>query len=511
VEPVPARTDPAASRRPAAGGELRRSDWRHSYRLGLLAVLVVQAALALRLVWSNTAFQDEAQYLWFGHMEWRHWLHGTPLPANDFSGAPVVYPPLGALADSVGGLAGARLLSLLFMLGATALLYACAARIFSKGVGLIAAAMFVAVGPTADISAWATYDPMAIFLMALSTWLAVRAARSRITEPWIFLAAAVMVLADASKWVTGLWNPVIVALVVLTAPTNWALALARGVRMVSYAVAIAALALFVFGGAQYLVQISDTTTDRGTGGTPQWSVLWTAAPMVAAILLLALLGVLLSWREHRDRRTLLCLVLVAAVLLAPLLEAHDQTTVSLYKHVVYGAWFGAIGAGYALSKAAVINASKGWRVGLAAAVFTGLVGFDQATFWYGLWPNSKPLMAAVEHLLPARGPMLMQDGDGSVALYYLSPLGIHPDVMTSYAYSPAAISSMIASHRLWMVETDVGTGTPLGSMQLSVAGSPAKMERAGYRRVSRIRWRDPDGAVGWFTIWLLKPARGGLT
>lgn len=512
VRPARAVAYPAVSGRSAAGDGRQAGGWRRSHRLGLLAVVAVQAALAARLVWSNTAFQDEAQYLWYGHMEWQHWLHGAPLPANDFSGAPQVYPPLGALADSVGGLAGARLLALLFMLGATALLYASASRIFGKSAGLIAAAMFVAVGPTADMSAWATYDPMAIFLTALSAWLAVRAADSRIPELWIFLAAAVMVLADAAKWATGLWNPVIVALVVLTARMNWALALARGVRLACYAAAIAAPALFVFGGAQYLTQISDTTTSRVTGATPQWLVLWTATPIVASVLVLALLGVLLSWRERDSRRTLLCTVLVAAVVLAPAFQAHDQTTVSLYKHVVFGVWFGAMGAGYALSKATVINAAKGWRVGLAAAIFTGLVGFDQASFWYGLWPNSKPLMAAVERLLPARGPILMQDGDGAVALYYLRPHGIQPKIMTSYAYSPAAISSMIASHRVWMVETDVGTGTPLGSMQLSVAGSAAGMERAGYRRVARIRWRDPDRAVGWFTIWLLEPRLvAGLT
>ncbi len=78
----------------------------------------------MRLLGADTAYADEATYLWAGHLEWAHWLHGTaipPFPAY-FSGAPVLYPPLGALADSVGGLAGARVLSLVFMLGATALL-----------------------------------------------------------------------------------------------------------------------------------------------------------------------------------------------------------------------------------------------------------------------------------------------------------------------------------------------------------------------------------------------------
>ena len=102
----------------------------------MLLVLAVQAALSVRLVRADTAFQDEATSLWAGHLEWAHWLHGTPIPQfpNYFSGAPVIYPPLGALADSIGGLAAARLLSLLFMLGATALLWGTAGRLLGGGL-----------------------------------------------------------------------------------------------------------------------------------------------------------------------------------------------------------------------------------------------------------------------------------------------------------------------------------------------------------------------------------------
>jgi hypothetical protein len=498
---------PAEAGRLAPGDELRGSGWRHDYRLGLLAVLVVQAGLALRLVWSNTAFADEAEYLWYGHTEWQHWLHGSPLPQYYLSGAPQIYPPLGALADSALGLAGARLLSLVFMLATTALLYATAARLFSRRAGLIGAAMFVAVGPTADLGAWATYDPMAICLMALASWLAVRAAHSRVSEAWILLSAAAMVLADATKWVTALWSPVIVALVVLTAPTGRTLAAARGFRLVAYAVAIGAPALLLLGGGLSVTAISATTTQRGSGGDAWLAVLWLAAPLVAMVLAVALLGVLLACREQTRRKPLLCVVLVVAVLLAPAFQAYDQTTVSLYKHVVFGLWFGAMAAGYALSKAVVVSAAKGWRIGLAAAIFTGLLGFDQASGWYGFWPNSVQLVAAVEHDLPARGPIMMQGGDQMVANYYLYRQGIRADIMTSYAYAPDAVSAMIESHQVWMVETDTGTGIPPGSIQESVAGTPAGLEHAGYRRAARIRWRDPDGAVGWFTIWLLAGRR----
>src|ERR1700733_1129549 len=57
----------------------------------LLGIIVVQALLCLRLVWSNTAFQDEGLYLWAGRLEWAHWLHGGSVPDFPayFSGAPV--------------------------------------------------------------------------------------------------------------------------------------------------------------------------------------------------------------------------------------------------------------------------------------------------------------------------------------------------------------------------------------------------------------------------------------
>ena len=506
VQPAAAVTYSAASQRASAGG-FRAGGWRHSYRLGLLVVLAVQAGLALRLVWSNTAFEDEAEYLWYGHLEWQHWvLNGSPVPQDFLSGAAQIYPPVGALADSLGGLVGARLLSLVFMLGATALLYATASQLFGRRAGLFGAAMFAAVGPTADMGAWATYDPMAICLMALASWLAVRAAHSRASEVWLLLAAVVVVLADATKWATALWSPIIVALVILTAPAGWVRAAARGIRFVCYAVAIAAPALFLVGGQFALTAITLSTTQRAAGSDSPLAVLWNATPLVAAVLAVALIGVVLAYRERAGRTPLLCAVLVVAVLLAPASQAHDHTTVSQYKHVVYGLWFGAMAAGYALSRADAMNAAKGWRVGLAAVTFTGLLGLGQASGLFGFWPNSTRLIAAVERYLPARGPMMMQGGDQMVAYYYLYHQGIRPDIMTSFAYPPDVVATLIENHQAWMVETDTGTGIPPGSLQKSVAGTPAGLERAGYRRVERIPWRDPGGAVGWFTVWLL--ARG---
>src|SRR6201996_9129293 len=116
----------------------------------LVPILILQAALSARLIRADTAFQDEALYLWAGHLEWASLLHGGALPQFPafFSGAPVIYPPLAALVDSVGGLDGARLLSLAFMLGATALLYATSGRLFGKWAAFFSAVLFAIISPT---------------------------------------------------------------------------------------------------------------------------------------------------------------------------------------------------------------------------------------------------------------------------------------------------------------------------------------------------------------------------
>ena len=124
----------------------------------------MQAALSLTLVWSNTAYVDEADYLWVGRLELAHWLHRTSWPSayayHHFSGSPVIYPPLGALAD-MGGVAGARLLSLAFMLMATVLLYLTASRLIGRTGALFAAALWALSEPVMRL-AFATFDPLVV-------------------------------------------------------------------------------------------------------------------------------------------------------------------------------------------------------------------------------------------------------------------------------------------------------------------------------------------------------------
>ena len=152
----------------------------------LLAVLAVQAALSASMVRASTAFGDEALYLSAGHLEWSHWLHGTQIPAYQtwFSGAPVIYPPIGAIADSLGGLAAARLLSLVFMLGVTSFVWGTATRLLAdKRAAFFAAALFAVLAPTLHLGSYATYDALALLLLAAATWCAAGVRSSRECDP----------------------------------------------------------------------------------------------------------------------------------------------------------------------------------------------------------------------------------------------------------------------------------------------------------------------------------------
>ncbi|MBV9204130.1 MAG: glycosyltransferase family 39 protein, partial [Actinobacteria bacterium] len=187
-------------------------------RWPLLAVLAVQGILSLRLTWSSTAFQDEALYLRAGHLEWARWLHHAAIPdfASYFSGAPVVYPPLGALADGLGGLAAARVLSLGFMLGVTSLLWATTARLYGRRAALLAAGLFATLAGAQFLGAFATFDAMALFLLVLATWLGVRAAAcepSRSRTALLAASGAALAAADATKYATALFGPVLLGVV----------------------------------------------------------------------------------------------------------------------------------------------------------------------------------------------------------------------------------------------------------------------------------------------------------
>jgi len=467
----------------------------------LVAILAVQALLSLRLIWSNTAFGDEALYLWTGHLEWTHWEYGTPIPnfAAYFSGAPVLYPPLAAVADSLAGLAGARILSLIFMLGATALLYTTANRLFgSRQAALFACALFVGLGPTADVGAFATYDAMAIFLLALATRLAIRAG-GRSGELLLVCAALSLALADSTKYASLLWNPVVIALAGLAAPGGFWRGATRAFRLVCYLAAVLVPALFALGGPLYIQGISFTTLDRfaAANAVSAAAILTNSAYWAGLLVFLALVGVVAAGPvrsggpAYRRRPRLTAAVLAAAAVLAPLHQAQIHTLTSLYKHIVFGCWFGAAAAGVALAKARSVNEAKGWRIGVAAVVFVGILGVGQASNMFAFWPDTARLTAAVRQELPtASGQLFAPNADSHVLNYYLGSLAGPNGVSDPDSAAPPVIRAMISEGAFAIVIADLPCGPDPGECQ--VLKAVAATHR--YRTWSVIPWSDRFGS-----------------
>jgi 4-amino-4-deoxy-L-arabinose transferase-like glycosyltransferase len=465
----------------------------------LLAVLVVQVVLSLRLVWSNTAFQDEALYLRAGHLEWALWLHQTPIPdfAAYFSGAPVIYPPLGALADTIGGLAAARILSLCFMLGVTCLLGATTARLYGQRAALLAAGLFATLAGTQFLGAFATFDAMALFLLALAAWLAVRSADCRFrTRTALLIAAGVtLAAADATKYATALFTPVVLVVVALAVWRRhkggaW---LAAVLTVLCTWLTLVAAAV-VAGGREYWLGITTSTLTRPQSDVSVTAVLKSAYVWTSLILVLAVIGAVLAICS-KTRGKLLPAVLAAAALLAPVEQARLHTAVSLQKHVVFGAWFAAIAAGYAMARFSRVDPGRGWAavmaLPIAASTLFGSMG--QAASLYEVWPNAAGVVNVLRSAIHSHpGNYLAEDYD--VEAYYLRADVPWQRWSSTYYFSypeapPGVLSyeAAINGHYFSLVILDFGD-TATTDVEIT-----ADMRHAGgYYVLSR---------VGRFTIW----------
>ena len=429
----------------------RRDLWRAWW---LPVILLAQALLSLRLIWTNTAFQDEALYLWAGHRMWSHWLYGAPVPgfSSYFSGAPVLYPPLGAVADTYGGLAGARLLSLAFMLLATSLLYLAARRVFGPRSALFAACLFAGLGATQFLGALATFDAMAITLLALATCLGFWAADLRphhrtVLLVLLVLAGTALALADATKYAAALFDPVIIAAVMAFAwrkRGRW-FGLATAAILLLTTVAILAIAVGI-GGHPYWHAVMSTTLARASGDVAPASILYLSATWAGGVMVLALIGTVVVFVMDK-RWAMRCLIftMAGAVFLAPAEHARIHTITSLFKHIGFGAWFGCAVAGFAL--ASLVNVvprtklAAAARAGVAATILSAFAGTALASGQFDSWPNSAAFTADLRRAAVAnRGPILESN---SIPQYYVPGLWFRSEIGTvTFSYHDSAKGSL---------------------------------------------------------------------
>jgi Dolichyl-phosphate-mannose-protein mannosyltransferase len=368
---------PAAPALPRASPEVvaRWAQW-----LPVAIILCAQALLTARLIHLSTASGDEGRYIYAGHQLIHELWHGggSPFYETFFSGAPIIYPVLAALADHVGGLVAVRLMSLIFMVTATGLLFGTTRRLFGYWAGVGAAGLFAGLGLTQDLGALGTHDALALMLTATAAYCAIRTADA---EPhatrWLVLVPLALLAANAAKYATLLFDPVIIAMAALqVSPAGLRRVAQRTLALSATTVGLLVGAAFLAGRA-YINGILYSTLDRKAGSWAVFAairvkasvIVSSTADWVGIVLVLGALGLLLGLALNDRRRTVPMLaLLVLAGLLVTVESLHLHTVESMRKHDDIGIWFTCAAAGFLLARPQALVRAKGLRVALGAAV-----------------------------------------------------------------------------------------------------------------------------------------------
>jgi hypothetical protein len=408
---------------PAAGAVGRPALTRLWHPLTLICLL--QAALSLSLVWSNTAFGDEAWYLWLGRLALRHWLHGAAWPSQEdhISGSVFIYPPLAALANDVGGLAGARILSLAFMLTSTVLLYLAANQLIGRTGALFATAVWATSEPVIR-AAFATFDPMSVFLATVSGYLIVQAGYRRRGSWYVAAAAVALALSSATAYSGMVIDPAVIGfgfLVWLDRLGAW-----RALRNSALLVAVLAIgfpvALIVARSTAGLAAIFHRTHNDHQELGLVVNDIWKYSGLV---IVLAVIGGAAALFSERRARAALLVFLGACIGVIPAAQLYFQTGWALDKHLAYGIWFAAIAAGYGC--AALLRWLPGASKRLAVACALIALCFPAVSNWqlawgqFHTWEDDSAFIGAFSRAVAGRtsdGKLIYASGQAHVAEYY---------------------------------------------------------------------------------------------
>lgn len=408
----------------------------------LWSILAAQATLTLPWMWRTAAFSDEALFLNATHQGWSHLLSY----GDSFPGLPVLYPPIAWAFDSIGGLIAARLVSLLFMLGATAMVYLIGDRLFGRICGVLAALLFAVCGIVVHLGAAATFDPMALLLLVLALYAAVRMRDGGVR--WLLVCPVVLAAANATKYPTLGWDPVIVGTIIFY---GWS----KGrVQAVVLAVSVAAttavldVGILMLGGANLAVGVlRNTLYPSAQAGVPSssLSVIAHALLMTGLIVLIAIAGVWASVvKKMPATATAFLGLLVLAALLAPIEQARVHQLTSLDENMGFGLPFAALAAGYALGA---------WRQWL---------GWQR--HWGKVIATTAAVITVIMMLIVGRVERVQFRGPGSVSAHTIASAIAHNYTPGSFVLVDGSARTMEYNvpsipPTSWLTSSDVGVQT----------------------------------------------------
>jgi uncharacterized protein affecting Mg2+/Co2+ transport len=141
------------------------------------------------------------------------------------------------------------------------------------------------------------------------------------------------------------------------------------------------------------------------------------------VVILAAIGAIAALSGGVGSRSLLVTILACAAFAVPVAQAYEGTAVSLPKHLAYGAWFAAIGAGYACRRL-TSRAGLGRLTIVCAAVialaYPAINGTVSTWHLFHTWANSQPLVSSESTILPeVKGEVFVSSADNNAA-YFLT-------------------------------------------------------------------------------------------
>lgn len=390
--------------------------------IAVIVILLLQTLLSMSL--QNSAFQDEALYVYAGREYFEEFFLGGEHVIEPyglyFSGLPTFYPLIAGALDVVAGIEGARFFSLLCMLTVTVCAYVVTRRLFDVNSALCAAAIYAVQGSVLFLSRLATYDAMCLALAAMATVFALSASEKR-GLGFTILTGLALFGAVAAKYAGLMFVPTVLA--ILAWRTFQSLGIAHAVIKSVIVVAIVGglIAALLLLDPQILVGVNQTTTNRQALLTsPRLDLALRSLELTGLLTLVAAVGLFagrFSWKMFP-----LKFIFFATIFIAPAYHIYKMESFSLHKHVAYGLFFGAPLAGFALARWGGYirerNVGSRWIIALAVILLAFGVGFTQARGFYTEWSDSDALIRLMRtQVRPGVGRYLAEESE--VMRYYL--------------------------------------------------------------------------------------------
>ena len=385
----------------------------------LTLILAMQAIISVATL-HNTAFQDEALYLYAGRQIFRYWM-GGPVPLDHyayyFSGYPGVYPVIGGVLDMIGGLELARSFSLFCMMGVNAIIYYSTQKFFQRPAAIFASATYASLGTVLFVGRLATFDAMCLFLIALATGIAIQVSSSR--HPWLaLLMGPLLVLSILAKYAAMLFVLPVLGILVLCSIVNqgwWRMLLRLALAIVTLVMSLV-VAYYLMDKAAFHAIVGSTTSRVALIQKSRLELFMHVLYMGGIIYAAALVGVVLVFVRYQRFR-LLALLLFASSWLVPAYHIYEQEAVSLDKHLAFGLFFATPLAGCALAwlsgymQQTFSHAiGRHWLAGLSVVLLVFTLGTQQSQAIYASWANTSGLSYALHtQMRDGSGRFLVED------------------------------------------------------------------------------------------------------